>query len=86
VITDLAGFSNSLINPLLLKSGDNWPTDGLAAFNDTTIATTQLIVLFENVQLTYCVRADSRSPASTLPIYLERKSEAEVHLYKILHR
>jgi hypothetical protein len=48
VITVVAGFSDSLINALLLGSGDNWPAKELAAPNDTRIATTHLIVLFEN--------------------------------------
>jgi hypothetical protein len=48
VITVVAEFSDSLINALLLRSGDNWSAEGLAAPHDTRIATTQLIVLFEN--------------------------------------
>ena len=48
MITDVAEFSDSLIIALLLRSGDNWPAEALAAPNDTRIATTQLIVLFEN--------------------------------------
>src|ERR1700751_5323410 len=48
VTSGVAEFSSHLINALLPRSGDSWPPEGLAAPNDTRIATTQLIVLFEN--------------------------------------